>query len=532
MSRPRIARPLASIALGAAIGMAAVPARAADEVPADLARLRLDDGRHPFDLPSADAISVESHGEAQLRAERWTELPLQPPASDPSLRSLGQRSFGTDWVRVNGRASYRDRVQLVAQLDVAPNWIIGDLAQGIHADRAFAQDESVPAAVRLRYLYLDVATGIGSFRLGQVGSHWGMGILTNDGDHPSLFGDYRNGALVERAAFTTRPLGARSPLVVSIAADAIWQDAISRWSDGDRAYEGVATIAWDREPTFVGLWAARRNSQVRAFGNDGNLDVWELDATARHAASLGVDDAFLYAEAEAATLLGRTDAVRVVPDVPSSDVRSYGFAARVGIVKRASARGVEFGRFDLDVEAGFASGDGNPYDATLKRFTFDPNHVVGLVMFPFVMRAQTARAATNAMDPALGARPSPGAFLDATHGGVAGAQYLYPTIVVRPDPRFDLKLGALVAMATSDFVDPYVTMLQGSARNARGGDARSRDLGLELDWGFEWRAPLGDATLQLGLQQGILLPGHAFDDASGRSMPWQSVTEGRVGLQY
>jgi hypothetical protein len=87
-------------------------------------------------------------------------------------------------------------------------------------------------------------------------------------------------------------------------------------------------------------------------------------------------------------------------------------------------------------------------------------------------------------------------------------------------------------VSTSDFVDPYRTAIDGSAHNPRGGDARARDLGLELDWGFEWRVPLEEATLQLGLQQGVLFPGHAFDDAQGNAMPWQSVTQGRVGLQF
>jgi hypothetical protein len=495
-------------------------------------RLRLDDGRHPYETSRTAGLWLETHGEAQLRTERWSTLPLTPPASDPTLTSLGQRSLATEWIRIGARAGYRDTVSVVAQVDLVPRWIIGDLAQGLSADRAWAQDDAVPTIARLRFLYLDLKLGPGLLRVGQVGAHWGMGVLTDDGDHPSLFGDYRLGSLVERLSFALRPFGERSPFVVALAADAILQDATSRWADGDRAYQGVAEAYWEREQSFVGVYGARRGSKVRAFGSDGRLDVWILDATARHAAPLGVDDAYVYAEGEIATVFGHGDAVRTTAEVMRSDIRSWGVAGRVGVVKRANEDGIAFGRVALELEAGFASGDGDPYDGTQRRFSFDPNHLVGLVLFPFVMRAQTARSATNAMDPSLGAHPSPGAFLLATHGGVAGAQYVFPTLVVRPTRDFDVKFGALVAVASSDFVDPYATTLQGSARNARGGDARARDLGLELDWGFEWRAPLGEATLQLGLQQGVLFPGHAFDDAQGRAMPWQSVTQGRVGLQY
>jgi hypothetical protein len=541
---PSLRRALGALcALGTlgALGTAhAATATGADETPAAGAptngrrtdALRLDDGRHPYETSRSAGLWLETHGEAQLRAERWSALPLGPPASDRTLTSLGQRSLGTEWIRIGARAGYRDSVALVTQIDLVPRWIVGDLAQGLAADRAWAQDDAVPAIARLRFLYLDVKLGPGMIRVGQVGAHWGMGVLTNDGDHPSLFGDYRLGSLVERLSFSLRPLGERSPFVVAIAADAILQDATSRWTDGDRAYQGVAQAYWERGETFVGVYGARRGSKVRAFGNDGRLDVWILDATARHAAELGVDDAFVYAEGEIASVFGHGDAVRATAEVMRSDVRSWGAAGRVGVVKRAKADGVSFGRIAVELEAGFASGDGDPYDGTQRRFGFDPNHLVGLVLFPFVMRAQTARSATNSMDPALGAHPSPGAFLLATHGGVAGAEYVFPTIVVRPASNFDVKFGALVAVASSDFVDPYATTIQGSARNARGGDAHARDLGLELDWGFEWRAPIGEATLQLGLQQGVLFPGHAFDDAQGRSMPWQSVTQGRVGLQY
>ena len=43
-----------------------------------------------------------------------------------------------------------------------------------------------------------------------------------------------------------------------------------------------------------------------------------------------------------------------------------------------------------------------------KRFTFDENHHVGLVLFDQVLRWKTARSATIAQDPSLVARPAPG----------------------------------------------------------------------------------------------------------------------------
>ena len=93
-----------------------------------------------------------------------------------------------------------------------------------------------------RYLYLEYNSPIGLFRVGQQGSHWGMGILANDGDHPTLFGDYQRGALVERVLFATTPMGKGTPLTIALAGDLVFED---NTADLDRRtttarFQGVA----------------------------------------------------------------------------------------------------------------------------------------------------------------------------------------------------------------------------------------------------------------------------------------------------
>lgn len=187
------------------------------------------------------------------------------------------------------------------------------------------------------------------------------------------------------------------------------------------------------------------------------------------------------------------------------------------------------------VELGYATGDSNPYDDVEHRFTFDPNHRVGLVLFDEVMRWQSARAATAAQDPLLSnaTRPTPGVNLLASNGGVFGASYVNPTAVFRPRPWLDLKLGAVLAQTTADLVDPYRLATQGSYVNYRGGDAKRHDLGLELDGGIEGRLRIERGLqLQLGAQAGVLFPGGALANAAGETMktPWLATL--RVGLQF
>jgi hypothetical protein len=166
---------------------------------------------------------------------------------------------------------------------------------------------------------------------------------------------------------------------------------------------------------------------------------------------------------------------------------------------------------------------------------------VGLVLFDHVLAWTTARSAVNATDPSLVQRPNPGLQFYPSNGGVFGATYLYPTIVIRPKRWLDLKGAALLAQSTADMVDPYEFGVQGRIANARGGDPKRHDLGLELDAGFEVRMAVAQgATLQLGAEGGVLFPGHAFDGpgvampstgVQGR-MPTQSIGLWRLGLQY
>ena len=254
--------------------------------------------------------------------------------------------------------------------------------------------------------------------------------------------------------------------------------------------------------------------------------------------------------AEIATIFGSTNEIRT-PDQAlrgqNTTLLSYGGAAQLGVVHVArdsrparsirappSDAPVDWGDIVAQLEVGYASGDADPYGDTQKRFTFDPNHKVGLLLFDEVMRWQTARAATAAQDPNLsnGARPTPGVNLIPSQGGVFGAQYLYPTAIVRPRPWLDLKAGVVIAQATTDVVDPYRTATSGSSQNYFGGNPSRHDLGVELDGGFEVRIRSTSGRLALGTQAGELFPGGALEDANGNKMraPW--IVVGRMGVIF
>ena len=66
-------------------------------------------------------------------------------------------------------------------------------------------------------------------------------------------------------------------------------------------------------------------------------------------------------------------------------IRAYGGLARVGAVATSGAGADQWAHFVGMLEWGWASGDSDPYDGTYRRFDFNPNHNVGLVLFEQVL---------------------------------------------------------------------------------------------------------------------------------------------------
>lgn len=507
----------------------------------------LDTGRKEFRPPSPEGISFSLRGEYQLRYRAMSDLRLQAPVRDPEATTLGQNQYLYHWLRLHARFSFKDKVSLIAQIDVPRGLIVGDTTRHVDAAR-----DSLSAAtwseVHPRWLYLQYDSPIGVFRIGQQPSHWGMGLVANDGDHPTLFGDYQRGSLSERLLFATTPFGKGSPLSVAVAGDVIFQDQTADLVlDHDRAFQGVLALLYRTKPAEVGFYGVIRHQERDHVAVDAltpytdGLTVGVLDVTGKLNTPVPGTTAFAYGQLEAALILGSTSFLRGAygratdPTAKREDelIRSFGAAAMLGAAHVSGTGKDAWGDLVAEVETGYASGDADSNDGTTRRFTFDGNHRVGLVLFNQVLAWKTARAATIAQDPDLVARAAPGLGLLPSKGGVFGAQYLNPRMIIRPRRWLDLKTGVVIAQTTADLVDPYHQGALGNIATYDGGDPRRHDLGLELDLGANVRIPVDTtATVQAGVEGGVLFPGHAFDDVAGGRLANQYLVNLALGIQF
>lgn len=551
----------------------AVPATVDEDLPKRVEKPASDGFLDRYVLESArvgplpldpDFLVFSLHGEYELRVRALTDLPLEPPvrgseptsdgSEPPDPRLLGQNAYLYHWLRLNGRVVFRDDLVLVGQIDIPRGLVAGQRTNFVGRTRD-ALDDYNWFDVHPRELYLEWRSPIGVFRVGQQTSYWGEGILANDGNRPQMFGDNIRGAIVERLLFATKPMGEDTPLLVALAGDLVFEDNTAdilgnspEQPTGDLAGQVVLATVWREDIGEIGVYGVYRHQErtltavLRDY--DESLDVGVVDIAGKIRARLPGIQAFAYLKAEAALVGGRTSYVRssfVGQLDPSSELEdesilSFGSSATLGfahVAQRDDAQQERWGDVVSELEWGFATGDADPFDGATHRFTFDTNHNVGLVLFDHVLGWKTARAATIAQDPRVTNRPSAGLQFLPSQGGVFGATYLNPRFIIRPVREVDVKLGFVFAQATADVVDPYHAGALGEYRNYDGGDPTSRDLGAEIDVGFDVRVPLEQTVaLELGAEGGVLFPGHAFDARDGRPLPEQLLLNTKIGLQF
>ncbi len=508
LARPGIAEP-GAVDLPAAI----TPAIAASAPDADTPS---EDGAHYLNLTGA----------GRTTASRTSSFAVDPNGarSSDGIQGASRLTLKADFDTANRFGDWGAQAALV--VDALSGTFIGgptldgDKLPGSRFDAVLPTQAW--AGVSLRDL--------GSLRVGLMSSHWGLGLLANDGNHAldgrrdDWFVLPTTGDRMLRAQLLLQPFGrtqtAARGLFVAFSVDQVVEDATASYALGDIAIQEVAALRWHFSPErWAGVYYVHRDQTynnsdgpfLRVHVIDGAFDFdWRQSGTG------------LRLQAEGAVILGTTS-LAPTPDHPQHDVRQ---SAAVAKARYDWARtGL---RFELD--GGWFSGDDNLDDAALTGFKANPNFQQGILLFSQVLGWQTGRARVTASNPlVLG---SPSADLDklATGGAVTSAITAFPKVGWKATTFLEIYGGALLAWSPTPLIDPFTTQVSGggSPRNPLGKQPVGSMLGTELDFGAvaTLTPKAWPVAVALRGEYAVLLPGGVETGLEGDS----PIHGGRLSL--
>lgn len=455
-----------------------------------------------------DGQTFQTHGEL-----RW--IANMPPAQLPvgiSGEKLGQSFVVDQRVRL-GIATRTDTSVWTAEADLFTGQIVGDTwdiagsEDQRHRERlGIASADSFKA----RKLSLDLNTGIGTFNFGLQTSHWGLGMIANDGAHDPVFGRNDFGDRVLRARYNTRVV---DRLVVVAAADLVVEDDTASLAQSQFAWQVVGAMVWAQPDALrVGIYGVYRD---------------QLEADQRRRTRVAVLDGYI----ESPFRIGRFPASAGVEValVSGSTDRSSSYNARNGlaVLSQGALGYLQISdpkeRYGLTLRAGFASGDGNPDDGMSRDFAFDRDLDVGMVLFDEVGGALEAGAYAELTDPENTGHPPDGVDATVTEGAFRRGSFIQPVVDLRPLKFLDLRVGYLAAWSAAPIAQPYATYRNGGVpTNVAGETTSGYWLGSEVDV----RATVGDVPVNLGPTS--FLPAVILD--FGYAMPSPQLGVGKSAI--
>lgn len=475
----------------------------------------------------APAVHAEPPGrpapEARLAGEPGAPAPLGLTARVRAHASLlGASSFPTDTdgteytldptldTQVRVRADYRhawgkdDRfiLTLAYEHDLMSGVVAGGPAPFEAIDAPYSADAE-ETALRVASARLSLGNVL-TLAAGAMTSHWGLGLLANDGAHgwapgSARFSDPRGGDRVLRAMLATGPHTDHSLLVFTAIDSVIADDVLI---GGDTAWQAVfgALLGTPSSPWQAGLYGVYR---VQEASDGDRTEIGVLDFYGK-LEDVG-PELTLRAELEAALVFGTTD-LAPTPDHPRHDVLQSGLALRLSL--EACLGGAA-----LDVL--LASGDPAWDDDTQSGFKADRNFDMGLLLNDVVLAARTARTPIRASNPDLVAVPAEDLDRLPTRGAATNTVSLFPRGWLRPIDGLELYGGVLIALSASDETDAFNARLGGGTpKNALGGGPATL-VATEVDVGVRASGLLFGTRLTLGLEGGVLLPGAGLTGPDG-----------------
>ena len=390
--------------------------------------------RSPFHIPISE---VGSTGQANPPAGQSNPAASCAARNHSNCREDNLTSADMR-LRLEPTVNVTEQVRVKAQLDIFDNYVLGSTPEGYFLNQrahtldvpyAFASrgqvageagQNAVFSSIRAKRAWAEVRTPFGELRFGRMPSHWGLGILSNNGD--CLDCDY--GANADRVMFatklwghffaflwdwaytgpTTQILGPQQGQGVFYNAEPLvntsqWILALGKMDKPDELKEKIdrGSVVFNYGGYFVyrqQTWDLSQNPAMET-GNTAQ-DIQKL-LVPRDAKAF-IPDVWLrlnwkklHLEAEGAMVIG---SIGYLHDVYASvngrtDILTGGFVVKGDYKLLHDA-------LKIYVEIGYASGDDSedpnavlnyqfanytPFNNHIGRFAFDPDYHVDLILF-------------------------------------------------------------------------------------------------------------------------------------------------------
>lgn len=465
--------------------------------------------------PEEDDDAIDVYGEWRVIGSALSNFPADADGTELGGRWLDHR------LRAGTEGNVHPLVSVVAEADLAVGTVVSDpnpLANTPDERRRRSGSIIEPGGLIVRKLATTTTLGNVQLETGLVMSHWGLGMVANDGNTQPLFGRSDFGDRVLRVRATHLPTGParKTTWLTTAALDLVIADEIATLRDGQLATQFIfSTLGLGRKGAQTGAylvarqqWEAEVGRTTQAFVLDGYGDAW-------HEVSPEVK---IRTAGEVAGVAGRTDRAT-----------TYQARERVGILA-LNATGivsvsVQDDRIQAHFQTGYASGDGNPDDGVSHEFSFDRDFAVGMVGFDEVLAGLEAASWVQVNDPTIAGQPPDGSELLVSEGAFKRATFVAPTLQFAPHPWVDLRMGYAASWSSAYYAQPFTSARNGGVpTNHLEQAVDSRFLGGEFDWSVALMRPEGDpdsasdnrARYGLQLQGGHFGVGPALD---GPGMP-------------
>ncbi len=452
-------------------------------------------------LQTALAADVSTDGEVREVGRTISDF-----AVDAEGTTLDQGMILEQRIRLGGRVAW-EHVSLGLAGDVLTGPVAGQ-AWGIPTPAdPLAVDERQYGNIdplsldgfALRRAAITGTAGPVQVEAGVVTSHWGLGMVANDGDHPRMFGQTRFGDRVIRLRATT---GLRDvPLYFTGAVDRVIEDDLAVILDGQIANQAILSALYRTKSGLkLGAYAVARAQYEADDIRTTSARMVDLYADVPLEA-MGLDWRLA---GELAGISGTTSRSLSYGALDELAVRSLG---ATGLVEASR------GRAGLILTGAYASGDGDLDDDTTHDFTFDRDFEIGQVLFPEVMGGVNAGTYALLDDPAFSGQPPEGAEAVVTEGAFQRAAALSPVVQVAATEWLTLRTGAVLAWATAPIAQPfYTTRAGGTPMSHHDLATTGYRLGTELDWSVGVGRKLlgGEAGEDMLWADLLVQGGHAF----------------------